>query len=64
MTTTELPELLTRPEVARALRVSLVTVDRLLSRRELPSLLITDRRLVRRADLEKYIAGRLAAAKG
>jgi excisionase family DNA binding protein len=63
-TATALPELLTRPEVARALRVSPVTVDRLLSRRELASLTVTDRRLVRRADLEEYIARRLAASQG
>lgn len=59
-----LQELMTRPEVAKALRVSLVTVDRLLGRRELPSLRVADRRLVRRADLEAFIASRVTGAEG
>lgn len=57
-------QLLTRLEVAEALRVSLRLTDRLIGRGELPSLLVGGRRLVRAEDLERYVAGQVRAAAG
>lgn len=50
------PELLTRGDVARVLRCSLSTVDRLLSAGTLPSVELAGPR-VRRSDLAAYVAG-------
>jgi excisionase family DNA binding protein len=53
--------LLNTSDVAWALNVGLSSARGLMARGELPSLRVGDRRLVRRADLERFIEQRAAA---
>lgn len=56
--------MLTRPETARELRVSLATLDRLVGRGELPVVRVGGRTLVRAADLRRFIAERVVRSEG
>lgn len=49
------PELLSVTEAAKALRVSIPTIWRLILSRELPSVKIRRRRFVLRDDLERFL---------
>jgi excisionase family DNA binding protein len=59
----EPPILLTVPKVASLLAVSPRTVEELLAREELPSLLIGRARRIRRSDVDDYVTQRLDAEK-
>jgi excisionase family DNA binding protein len=50
------PELLTTVEVAKTLKVSRATVYHLMQRGELKSVHLGSRRLIRRSDLDSFIA--------
>lgn len=52
-----MPQLLTVAEVASALRVSTMTVYRLLDRGELPRLRVGRSYRIRTSDLDAYLAG-------
>ena len=56
-TTAPLPELLTKREVAAALRVCEETAARMMRAQELPSVVLKRRRLVRREDFLAFRAG-------
>lgn len=53
--TTALPELLTSPEVAAALRIHVATAKRMIARGELPTLRVGRRRYVTHAALAAYL---------
>jgi excisionase family DNA binding protein len=57
MSTLETPPLLSVPEVALILRVSAVTVRRLIARGELPALRVAGQLRVDRYELQNYIYG-------
>ncbi len=55
----ELPQILIVPEVAGLMRVHEMTVYRMLERGELPGVKIAGRWRIRRADIDKLLAGEL-----
>lgn len=59
---TDTPKLMTQPEVAERLRISLRTVEREVAEGRLRSVKLGSRRLVDPRDLEAYLEARKAVA--
>jgi excisionase family DNA binding protein len=62
--TTPFPDLLTAREVAEAMRVSTMTVYRLIKAGDLPAIRVGKHLRIRRAELEAYLDARTVAPDG